>query len=51
MGRLKIAGTLTYRYNSYCLNARKHHLLDGFVGDTALVSLSAKEQVKDSYFH
>ena len=47
---LTLRVTLTYRYNSYCLNERKHHLHDGFVGDT-VVSLSAKEQVKGSYFH
>ena len=42
---------LTYIYNSYCLHERKHHLRDGLVGDAVVVSFSAKEQVKDSYFH
>ena len=48
---LTLRGTLTYIYNSYRLNERKHHLRDGLVGEAVVVSFSAKEQVKDSYFH
>ena len=48
---LTLRGTLTYRYNSYCLNERKHHLRDWFVGDPLFVSFSAKEHAQDSYFH
>ena len=50
MAKLNIA-RLTYIYNSYCLHEQKHHLRDGLVGDAVVVSFSAKEQVKDSYFH
>ena len=48
MARLNIA-RYVYSY-SYCLNEQKHHSRDGFVGDAVVVSFSAKEQVKDSYF-
>ena len=47
-----IARLNTARYSySYRLNERKHHSRDCFVGDAVVASFSAKEQVKDSYFH
>ena len=48
MARLNIA-RYVYSY-SYRLNEEKHHSRDGFVVNAVVVSFSAKEQVKDSYF-